>query len=49
MGEFERDGSWAVLGLAFSRAGGILQKVDITDQQAVNNVMQEFKVRSLLA
>ncbi|KAK7097521.1 methionine adenosyltransferase 2 subunit beta-like isoform X2 [Littorina saxatilis] len=41
--EFERDGSWSVLGLAFSRAGDKLRKVDITDKQAVNNVMQEFK------
>ena len=45
MREFERDGSWGVLGLAFSRAGDKLRKVDITDKQAVFSVMQEFKVQ----
>ena len=44
MSEFERDGSWSVLGLAFSRAGEKLRKVDITDKQAVFSVVQEFKV-----
>lgn len=45
MREFERDGSWGVLGLAFSRAGDKLRKVDITDKQAVFSIMQEFKVQ----
>lgn len=42
--EFEHDGSWKILGLAFSRTHGKLRKVDITDQQAVDEVMQEFMV-----
>ncbi|PVD34800.1 hypothetical protein C0Q70_06078 [Pomacea canaliculata] len=41
--EFESDRKWSTLGLAFSRASGNLRKVDITDQQAVKDIMQEFK------
>ena len=44
MREFERDGSWNILGLAFSRAGEKLRKVNITDKEAVISVMQDFKV-----
>lgn len=43
MREFESNGAWCVLGLAFSRAGQKLKKIDITDQKAVSDVMQEFK------
>ncbi len=37
--------SWDVLGLAYSRAGGALKKVDLRDSEAVNGVIKEFKVR----
>ncbi|KAL8576443.1 hypothetical protein ACOMHN_049010 [Nucella lapillus] len=47
MQEFERDGTWAVLGLAFSRAGNKLRKVDITDKQAVKDILQQFKARKV--
>ncbi|XP_076467753.1 methionine adenosyltransferase 2 subunit beta-like [Babylonia areolata] len=43
MQEFESDASWTVLGLAFSRAGSKLRKVDITDPQAVKSLILEFK------
>ena len=36
--------SWEVLGLAYSRAGGVLKKVDLTDSLAVRNVLTEYKV-----
>jgi S-adenosylmethionine synthetase len=42
--EFANDGAWDVLGLAFSRAGSTLRKVDITDSTAVHQVVQDFKV-----
>ncbi|XP_071791072.1 methionine adenosyltransferase 2 subunit beta-like [Asterias amurensis] len=35
--------SWEVLGLAYSRAGGVLKKVDLTDSLAVRNVLTEYK------
>ncbi|KAK7495281.1 hypothetical protein BaRGS_00013463 [Batillaria attramentaria] len=43
MREFEANGSWTILGLAFSRAGQKLKKVDLTNPQAVTEVLQEFK------
>ena len=42
--EFRRPGNWEVLGLAFSRASGELKAVDLKDKQAVDRVIQEFKV-----
>ena len=44
--EFNRQ-SWEVLGLAYSRAGGALKKVDLTDEEAVTCVIKEFKVGKL--
>lgn len=41
--EFENDESWTAQGLAFSRAGNKLKKVDITDRHAVADAMQYFK------
>ena len=43
--EFIADSSWETLGLAFSRAGDKLRKVDITDKSAVQKVIQDFKVQ----
>ena len=40
--------SWDVTGLAYSRAGGILKKVDLRDSDAVTNVIKDFKVEVML-
>ncbi|XP_013390060.1 methionine adenosyltransferase 2 subunit beta-like [Lingula anatina] len=40
---FEEDPTWEALGLAFSRAKGKLCKVDLTDPQALEKVVDEFK------
>ncbi len=40
--EFTR-ASWEVLGLAYSRAGGVLKKVNLTDSQAVRDILTEYK------
>ena len=42
--EFRESSSWEVLGLAFSRAGEGLKRVDLRDRKAVNDVINEFKV-----
>ena len=42
--EFVREGSWEVLGLAWSRTGEKLSRVDLRDQKAVQKVVQEFQV-----
>jgi hypothetical protein len=42
--EFKQNEDWEPLGLAFSRAAGELRKVDITDEVAVAQVFQDFKV-----
>lgn len=41
--EFERDAAWKVLGLAYSRAGGDLRKIDLSDFEAVRDVVNEFR------
>ncbi|XP_021339207.1 methionine adenosyltransferase 2 subunit beta-like isoform X3 [Mizuhopecten yessoensis] len=41
--EFLSDASWEVLGLAFSRASGNLRKVDITSNDELNKVFDDFK------
>ncbi|XP_071087248.1 methionine adenosyltransferase 2 subunit beta-like [Haliotis cracherodii] len=41
--EFSAAPSWEVLGLAFSRSGDKLRKVDLTDPSAIQQVVQEFK------
>ena len=38
-----KDGGWDVLGLAFSRSGGGLKKVDLKNAVEVRNVFDEFK------
>ncbi|CAH1268493.1 MAT2B [Branchiostoma lanceolatum] len=43
MQEFQGATGWEVLGLAYSRAGGRLKKVDLRDQAAVRETVQEFK------
>nr|XP_054759884.1 methionine adenosyltransferase 2 subunit beta-like [Lytechinus pictus] len=43
MSELERDTSFDVLGLAFSRPKGTLRKVDIRDEDGVRKIMQEFQ------
>ncbi|XP_076071391.1 methionine adenosyltransferase 2 subunit beta-like isoform X2 [Mytilus galloprovincialis] len=40
--EFVNEGSWEVLGLAFSRCTGKLRKCDITKDEEVKTVMKEF-------
>ncbi|XP_022100350.1 methionine adenosyltransferase 2 subunit beta-like [Acanthaster planci] len=35
--------SWDVVGLAFSRAGGVLKKVDLRDGVAVKSIISDFK------
>lgn len=42
--EFCSDKTWEVLGLAFSRASGSLRKVDLTDVEQVQEVVNSFKV-----
>jgi S-adenosylmethionine synthetase len=42
--EFVNEGSWNVLGLAFSRCTGKLRKVDITKDDEVQAVIKEFAV-----
>ena len=42
--EFVNEGSWDVLGLAFSRCKDKLKKVDITNDAEVEAVMKEFSV-----
>ncbi|XP_033106020.1 methionine adenosyltransferase 2 subunit beta-like [Anneissia japonica] len=41
--EFSNSASWEVLGLAFSRSGDNLKKVDLTDNAAVRDTLKEFK------
>lgn len=41
--EFEGEGSWQVLGLAFSRATEKLKKVDLTNIESVTQVINDFK------
>ncbi|CAG5133404.1 unnamed protein product [Candidula unifasciata] len=41
---FSADSEWETLGLAFSRAGDRLKKVDLTDPDQVAAVVREFKV-----
>ncbi|XP_019639926.1 PREDICTED: methionine adenosyltransferase 2 subunit beta-like [Branchiostoma belcheri] len=41
--EFQGTTGWEVLGLAFSRSGGKLKKVDLRDQETVKKTVQEFK------
>ena len=42
--EFAKHSTWQALGLAFSRSKGQLRKVDLTQPQEVQEVVQEFKV-----
>eukprot|EP00058_Branchiostoma_floridae_P025888 XP_002611378.1 hypothetical protein BRAFLDRAFT_73226 [Branchiostoma floridae] len=48
MQEFQGAAGWEVLGLAYSRAGGSLKKVDLRDQAAVRETVQEFKPNILI-
>ncbi|EDV24612.1 uncharacterized protein TRIADDRAFT_25402 [Trichoplax adhaerens] len=41
--EFDNDATWKVLGLAYSRAGGDLRRVDLSDVNAVKEVVREFQ------
>ncbi|KAJ8297639.1 hypothetical protein KUTeg_024170 [Tegillarca granosa] len=41
--EFEGEGSWQVLGLAFSRATEKLRKVDLINKESVTQVINDFK------
>ena len=38
--------SWTLLGLAYSRAGDHLKKVDITNKADIAKTIQDFKVKS---
>lgn len=44
MKEFAKDSNWDTLGLAFSRAGNNLQKVDLTDHEQVSKLVKGYKV-----
>ena len=41
--EFEKNASWDILGLGFSRLAGGLKKVDLTNPQDLNQVINDFK------
>ncbi|XP_071951791.1 methionine adenosyltransferase 2 subunit beta-like [Antedon mediterranea] len=41
--EFSNNASWEVLGLAFSRSGNNLKKVDLTDETAIKDTLNTFK------
>ncbi|XP_050417180.1 methionine adenosyltransferase 2 subunit beta [Patella vulgata] len=41
--EFKKDSTWDVLGLAFSRAGEQLKKVDLTNSDELTRVVKEFQ------
>ena len=43
MKEFNQQDDWEVLGLAFSRSGGNLRKVDLRNPKEVEAVIEEFK------
>lgn len=43
--EFQKH-SWDVLGLALTRARGDLVKIDLTNTDAVRNIVRQFKVTS---
>jgi len=45
--EFKSDSSWTVCGLAFSRAGEDLVRVDLTCREAVDKVVEDFKVLTI--
>ncbi|KAH3830065.1 methionine adenosyltransferase 2 subunit beta-like [Dreissena polymorpha] len=46
--QFKADSSWTTLGLAFSRTKGELVKCDLTDKQAVTELVQEFKPQVII-
>lgn len=41
--EFEKISSWNILGLGYSRLEGGLMKVDLTDENALREVIEDFK------
>lgn len=45
---FSNDPEWTTLGLAYSRAGSNLRKIDLTDAKQVNDVIKEFKPTVIL-
>ncbi|XP_005103820.1 methionine adenosyltransferase 2 subunit beta isoform X2 [Aplysia californica] len=45
---FLQDPEWDTLGLAFSRAGGNLKKVDLTDSQQLSETVRDFKPAVIL-
>ncbi|KAL4230209.1 Methionine adenosyltransferase 2 subunit beta [Mactra antiquata] len=48
MKEFKSSDAWNVIGLAFSRSGSGLKKVDISDKNAVIDAVNEFKPQIII-
>lgn len=46
--EFEADGGWECMGLAFTRANANLRKVDLKDENAVREVVSQFRPKVIV-